>query len=216
MNEKKKVQYKIYQIRDIRGTEYSFVGWEHAAEKFNFSDYKEFYSGEIDQENCLENLFEIFNLKHPLDFKGHSLSVSDVIGIKTENNDHYYWYYCDNVGWKEITELIERSEEESEAKEEPKTIELYIVSGRIDTDVLYPRVFKTLEEAEKEVKDIIYESARQAYEEDEYPDETPDWETLESWADDNGYEFEYYEHRGVYSDGNEYVEAEITMHEIEI
>lgn len=94
-------------------------------------------------------------------------------------------------------------------------MKIYIVSGRIDTDILFPRVFKTKEEAEQEVKDIIYEAARQFYEYDEADaEENPSWETLEEWADNNGYEFEYYEDRGVFYEGSEYTEVEITEHEI--
>jgi hypothetical protein len=96
------------------------------------------------------------------------------------------------------------------------TMEIWIVSGRIGTDVLFPRVFKTYEEAEQEVKDFIYESARRDYQYDEEPEENPSWEMLEEWADNNGFEFEYYEDRGVYYGGYEYCEAAITKHTIEI
>lgn len=98
------VQYKIYQLRSIRNTDYAFYGWEYAKDHgFNFHDYKEVYSGEIPQKNCLDELFYKFNMDHPADFTGHSLSVSDVVAIKTERNDYWYWYYCDSFGWEEIT-----------------------------------------------------------------------------------------------------------------
>jgi hypothetical protein len=95
-------------------------------------------------------------------------------------------------------------------------MKIYIVSGRIDTDVLYPRVFKTREEAEQEVKDIIFEAARQCYQYEDDAEDNPDWGTLENWACENGYEFyfEFLENRGVFYDGREYTEAEITEHEI--
>lgn len=48
----------------------------------------------------LEGLFEEFNLRHPHDFHGHSLSVSDIVKV---NNDYYY---CDSFGWKKITNKI--------------------------------------------------------------------------------------------------------------
>ena len=46
--------------------------------------------------NALEELFKIFNIKIPEDFKGHSLSVSDIVEIDGKN------YYCDFVGWEEL------------------------------------------------------------------------------------------------------------------
>lgn len=94
---------------------------------------------------------------------------------------------------------------------------LYIVSGRIDTDVLFPRPFPTREDAEKEAKEIIYESARQTYQYDvDDAEENPSWETLEKWADDNLFEFEYYEDEGKFYDGNEITEVKITEHNINL
>lgn len=100
------VQYRIYQLRNARDTDYAWFGWSIAAELFDIRDYEEVYSGEIPQKNCLEELFTIFNVNRPADFTGHSLSVSDVVAIKTERNDYWYWYYCDSFGWEEITEKV--------------------------------------------------------------------------------------------------------------
>lgn len=100
------VQYKILQLRSIRNTDYAFCGWDEAESEFNIQDYKEVYSGEIPQKNCLDELFYKFNMDFPADFTGHSLSVSDVVAIKTERNDYWYWYYCDSFGWEEITEKV--------------------------------------------------------------------------------------------------------------
>ena len=101
------VLYKIYQLRNTRDTNYAWRGWDEAKKHgFDISDYEEVYSGEIVQKNCLEELFVIFNVNRPADFTGRSLSVSDVVAIKTERNDYWYWYYCDSFGWEEITEYI--------------------------------------------------------------------------------------------------------------
>ena len=51
--------------------------------KFDISQYKKVYEGEVQEEKnllrTLESIFEKFNLQHPSDFHGHSLSVSDVV-----------------------------------------------------------------------------------------------------------------------------------------
>ena len=99
--------YRIFQLKDIRNTIYGFVGWCEAVERdFNINDYKEVYSGEMEQKYILENLYEKFNINHPADFRGHSMSVSDVVALRKPENDYWYWYYCDSFGWKEITEVI--------------------------------------------------------------------------------------------------------------
>ena len=50
--------------------------------------------------NILEELFRIFNIDHPADFKGHSLSVSDIVIL--DINDKTSSWYCDDTGWTEI------------------------------------------------------------------------------------------------------------------
>jgi hypothetical protein len=105
------VQYKIYQLKEI--TNYSFRGWKYAKDNgFSFEDYEEVYSGEAAQKNCLGELFRILNMESPDDFTGHSLSVSDVIAIKTERNDYWYYFYCDSFGWQEVTGEIEERDAE--------------------------------------------------------------------------------------------------------
>ena len=62
-------------------------------------NYREVYSGDIDGEGVyviLENLFRMFNMSHPEDFHGHSLSVSDVVNLDGKH------YYCDSFGWEEV------------------------------------------------------------------------------------------------------------------
>lgn len=50
----------------------------------------------------LEDIFEAFNMDKPDDFKGHSLSVSDIIVIKTKDGIHFY--FTDSIGFKHLTE----------------------------------------------------------------------------------------------------------------
>ena len=93
------MKYEIYQIKDIENCEYPFMSWRFAESRFNFNDYEKVYEGEIecdDVYDTLEDLFTIFNIKRPQDFKGHSMSVSDVVKL----GDDYY--YVDGIGFKKI------------------------------------------------------------------------------------------------------------------
>lgn len=98
------ITFKIHQIKDIENTDYSFM--EFKPDKFNFSDYEERYAAgalvteQTDLEIC-ETLFTIFNFRKPEDFKGHSLSVSDVIELT--RNGRTKFYYCDTYGFTEIS-----------------------------------------------------------------------------------------------------------------
>lgn len=107
-----KMKFKIYQLKDMRGTDYGFMGWDFANDHgFKISDYNEVYAGERNPSGILENLFEEFNINRPDDFKGHSLSVSDVVAIET---DDWRYYYCDRFGWEDITEVVNANKETSE------------------------------------------------------------------------------------------------------
>ena len=98
-------QYKIYQLKSIAKTDYAFRDWDCAKRVgFSINDYKLVYSGETENENVLEELWAKFNIDHPEDFYGHSLSVSDVVAMSRDDN--WRWYYCDDFGWKDVTDMI--------------------------------------------------------------------------------------------------------------
>lgn len=98
------ITFKIHQIKDIGATDYAFRGYD--PKKFNFKDYEERYEMEfesIDDKTNLEIcevIFYIFNMRTPKDFKGHSLSMSDVIEIKSRGRS--YFYYCDMCGFVRV------------------------------------------------------------------------------------------------------------------
>ncbi len=94
---------KIYQLdknneeaRKVMFLPFSFIG---SVKENNYNlVYKMEISELINDENeMLENLFIKFNLNKPLDFKGHNLSVSDVI----EFNGKYF--YVNSIGFVDIT-----------------------------------------------------------------------------------------------------------------
>lgn len=49
--------------------------------KINLDDYNVVYYGDIPKGSTLNDIFELFNLYHPDGYKGHSLSVSDLIVV---------------------------------------------------------------------------------------------------------------------------------------
>ena len=54
-------------------------------------------------EEILEELFYIFNMERPKEFKGHSLSVSDVIILNRDGHESYY--YTDSIGFKRLSKF---------------------------------------------------------------------------------------------------------------
>jgi hypothetical protein len=73
-------------------------------------DYNNVYSARLrgaeirsedDAMDVLDRLFEIFNIERPGNFKGHSLSVSDVV----EFPESHTAYFCDSFGWEKIEDF---------------------------------------------------------------------------------------------------------------
>ena len=67
--------------------------------------YDTMYTGPITTQSAntdviCENLFVKFNTDRPENFKGHSLSVSDVIALKLQ--EAVKFYYVDSFGFKEL------------------------------------------------------------------------------------------------------------------
>ena len=92
----------LYQINMARGKAQIFFPFDWIAHHFNDLDYSAYdltFSGEVEADN-LEDVFAIFNLRHPMGFKGHSLSVSDVVGVV--ESDHVTYFFCDRVDFKRI------------------------------------------------------------------------------------------------------------------
>ena len=56
------------------------------------------------QTQLLEGLYEKFNIDHPSDFRGHSLSVSDIVALRV--NGVVSSHYVDSFGFKELPEFI--------------------------------------------------------------------------------------------------------------
>ncbi len=96
-----KVTCTIYQTETAP---YLFCEWEEAKEKLSIKDYDNKYEIELDDELdviILEKLFELFNINHPKDYQCRSMSVSNIVRI--ERNGNFIWYYCDRIGWKDIS-----------------------------------------------------------------------------------------------------------------
>ena len=56
------------------------------------------------QTQMLDGLYEKFNIDHPSDFHGHSLSVSDIVALKV--NGVVSSHYVDSFGFRNLPEFI--------------------------------------------------------------------------------------------------------------
>ena len=112
------LSYDIYQIRE--GNAYHSLRFanlselEHMHQPIQKSNYEQIYTGTLSENSAdepashtevLESLYEKFNLQHPADYRGHSLSVSDIVVLHENGRDTAY--FCDSIGFKEVPEFLQ-------------------------------------------------------------------------------------------------------------
>ena len=56
----------------------------------------------------LGDIWERFNIDHPADFKGHSLSVSDIVVL--HQNDEDTAHYVDSIGFQQVPEFLQEQQ----------------------------------------------------------------------------------------------------------
>ena len=101
--------YAIYQQkRDDSTADIRFMNSEYLQKKGiepQYENYELVYTGALTKDGSqiekLEDLYRIFNVEHPHDFSGHSLSVSDIVALKQAGVVSYH--YVDSIGYKELT-----------------------------------------------------------------------------------------------------------------
>ena len=101
------MEVKIYQINSDRDTDgYKFMGMDwvkkHWGEHGVDSEiYDKVYEGTING-STLEDVFCTFNFERPVGFKGHSLSVSDIVEVIQSSETEPGFYFCDSVGFQKV------------------------------------------------------------------------------------------------------------------
>ena len=101
--------FSIYQIKGGDETrDFRFEPYDRLQATGNVVDkanYELVYSAPLAPETSLEDIYTRFNIDHPKDFKGHSLSVSDVVVLHQNGQDTAH--YVDSFGYKEVPEFLQ-------------------------------------------------------------------------------------------------------------
>lgn len=104
--------YAILQLRRTDDTVLerfeSMASLHRQGKEPEFDHYEVVYVSPLppykDQTMLLEGLYEKFNLDRPSDFHGHSLSVSDIVALKTGNI--VSCHFVDSIGFVELPNFL--------------------------------------------------------------------------------------------------------------
>ena len=111
--EQDKSTFSIYQLkhgdetRDLRFEPYDRL--QATGNVVDKANYELVYSAELTPGTSLEDIYTRFNIDHPKDFKGHSLSVSDVVVLHQNGQDAAH--YVDSFGYKNVPEFLQEQKQ---------------------------------------------------------------------------------------------------------
>ena len=102
-------KFGIYQLKDtLEARDIRFMNMDYLESRgiaVNKENYNLVYIAPLEDGTGLEDIYTKFNIDPPEDFKGHSLSVSDVVVLHQngENTSHY----VDSFGYREVPEFVQ-------------------------------------------------------------------------------------------------------------
>ena len=143
--------FSIYQLKDGDETrDYRFEPYDRlqaAGLAVDRANYELVYTAPLMPGTSLDDIFTRFNIDHPKDFKGHSLSVSDVVVLHQDGQDTAH--YVDRGDFKQIPEFLQEKQPQREnplkAAEQTTEQNYNMIDGRINNT-------PTVDELEAKVK----------------------------------------------------------------
>ena len=100
-------RFGIYQLKDTEeARDIHFMGMDYLESKgiaVTKDNYDLLYTAPLEEGTSLEDIYTRFNIAHPADFRGHSLSVSDVVVL--HQNGEITSHYVDSFGYREVPEF---------------------------------------------------------------------------------------------------------------
>ena len=134
-------RFGIYQLKDTEeARDIHFMGMDYLESKgiaVTKENYDLLYTAPLEEGTSLEDIYTRFNIDRPADFRGHSLSVSDVVVLHQngENTSHY----VDSFGYREVPEftkelMAEHTKEQTSVIDETAEILSEIAKEHADVE----------------------------------------------------------------------------------
>ncbi len=126
------MRIRIYQINSKRDKNNMLYMSHNLLEKFQGSEdvdssiYDKIYEGTVFCKS-LEEVFGKFNRNRPSDFKGHNLSISDIVEVVEDDTVKPGFYFCDSVGFKNVPFEADKTQTSERLNKQYPTIEVLLV-----------------------------------------------------------------------------------------
>ncbi len=155
----------IYQLKhedSIRDIQFEGLDWlkSHGKEVAK-ENYELIYVMNLPADMDLERIYEIFNMEHPDDFRGHSLSVSDMVVLHQDGGNSCH--FVDRFGFSEIPDFLTREAEKNQIIEQDNLSQGEHSIMDADSDVVAKfkarteELFHSIEEMHpEEIEGLVY------------------------------------------------------------
>lgn len=144
-------RFGIYQLKDGDDLHYHRFERLDNLQKFGLKvekdNYELVYTAPLQEGQTLDDIFEEFNLFRPEDFKGHSLSVSDIVLL--HKNGENQAQYVDSFGFREVPQFLQMFRNKKKEKEAdlPYIAHYYVIDDLEKEGALDMREYEDMDEA---------------------------------------------------------------------
>ena len=107
--------FSIYQVppgpegRDFRYRSYEDLQADGLS--VDRENYQLIYSAPLDKDTTLDEIYRRFNMEHPADYKGHSLSMGDIVVFRQDGKQTAY-YVDEGADYRQVPEFFAQPEKQ--------------------------------------------------------------------------------------------------------
>lgn len=107
--------FSIYQVppgpegRDFRYRSYEELQADGLS--VDRKNYQLVYSAPLDKDTTLDEIYRRFNMEHPADYKGHSLSMGDIVVFRQDGKQTAY-YVDEGADYRQVPEFFAQPEKQ--------------------------------------------------------------------------------------------------------
>ena len=107
--------FSIYQVppgpegRDLRYRSYEELQADGLS--VDRKNYQIIYTAPLDKDTTLDEIYRRFNMEHPADYKGHSLSMGDIVVFRQDGKQTAY-YVDEGADYRQVPEFFAQPEKQ--------------------------------------------------------------------------------------------------------